>query len=185
MPLVHHKEIVEVAADLLCGVHGRENIKFLSLGKRWKNTRQHIRLNTRGDGQFGVDALFFRRYRGKIFGVLDNILFHFFDRTRENAYFVPLFDYGQIFGQSVVFRKMLRLVRDREYRIYNAAPQYHGVHENKQSYRAERPQNNVQNVGVPRGFKSRHRLFNAQHCDYFTVGIFHVNGGCCVRAGFL
>ena len=89
---VHHKEIVEIASHLLCGIHGGENIKLLPVGKGGENTRQHIRLNTRRNGQLRVDTFLFGGDNGEVFGVSCDIRFHLFDCPRENPDLVLLPD---------------------------------------------------------------------------------------------
>ena len=51
--LVDHKEIVEVAADLLGRVHGGVYIKFRTLRESREDVRQHIALDVAGDIEFG------------------------------------------------------------------------------------------------------------------------------------
>ena len=131
VPLVHHKEIVEVSTHFLGRIHGRINIYFLSLGKRWENARQHIRLNTRCDGKLGVYAFLFGCYRGEIFGVFRDIGFHFFDCPREYSDLVPLRDIKRLCRRQVSLRETLRLFCERFDRLYYATPQYYGIHENR------------------------------------------------------
>ena len=52
--VIHQEKIVKVAADLLCGVHGRVDVKLIAFGKRGENTRQHVFLNSGSHSQIAV-----------------------------------------------------------------------------------------------------------------------------------
>ena len=45
MIVVHHKEIIEIAAHLFCGVHRCINIKLVTVLESRKSTRKHGGLN--------------------------------------------------------------------------------------------------------------------------------------------
>ena len=45
MGLIHHKEIIKVAAHFFGRIHGRVNIKFRALRESRENTGQHVALN--------------------------------------------------------------------------------------------------------------------------------------------
>ena len=59
MVVVHHEEIVKVAADLLCGGHGSVDIEFLPVRESRENTGQRTGLYAGRHIQFAADPLLF------------------------------------------------------------------------------------------------------------------------------
>ena len=57
--VVHHEEIVEIAADLFRGGHGRIDIEFLPVRESRENTGQRAGLNAGRHIQFTADPLLF------------------------------------------------------------------------------------------------------------------------------
>ena len=57
MVMVDEEEIVEVAADLLGGIHAREELELGALGEGRKDVGQHVGLDARREVELGADAL--------------------------------------------------------------------------------------------------------------------------------
>ena len=88
MTLVHHKEIVKVAAHFLGRRHRRIDIELPALGESGENAGKHGRLNVTRDVQFRADPLFFRRHFSEIVYIFPNVQFHSFQRVAQEPQFV-------------------------------------------------------------------------------------------------
>ena len=57
MVAVDEEKVVEIAADFLCGSHGRVDIELMPIGEGREAARQHIRLYLLRKGKLGADTL--------------------------------------------------------------------------------------------------------------------------------
>ena len=76
MVVVDKKIVIEIAAHLLCRIHGRIKFKFLPIGKRRKNVRQHGGLDIGGRAELRADALLFGCDPGKVIRVFHDTVLH-------------------------------------------------------------------------------------------------------------
>ena len=85
MTVIHHKEIIEVAANFFGRCHGCIYIKFLTVRKRRECAWKHGRLNLCGNIQFRTNAFFFRSNSGNILNILIDVCFHLTNRIIKVA----------------------------------------------------------------------------------------------------
>ena len=85
MTVIHHKEIIEVAANFFGRCHGCIYIKFLTVRKRREYAWKHGRLNLCGNIQFRTNAFFFRSNSGNILNILIDVCFHLTNRIIKVA----------------------------------------------------------------------------------------------------
>ena len=83
MTLIHHKEIVKVAAHLSGGIHGSIDVELQPVRKGREDTGQHGGLDVTRHVQLRADALLFRRHRRQVPDVFVDLRLHLLDGFRK------------------------------------------------------------------------------------------------------
>ena len=76
MLLIHHKEIVEIAAYLLRRIHGCIDIELCAVRERREDAGQHGALNVSGNIQLRPDSLLLCRNTGQILNIVFQTVGH-------------------------------------------------------------------------------------------------------------
>ena len=101
MVLIDQEKVVKVTADLLCGVHGRIEIKLAAFREGRKLARQHVFLNTGSQRKLGAEAFLFRGDGRVLTDIAFQVPVHLFNGMGQRLQFVAGADVGYIFLAAV------------------------------------------------------------------------------------
>ena len=83
MALVHHEEIVEIAAHFLGRIHGGKNIELRPIGEGRKHTGQHGSLDLLGNIQLRTDSLLLCRHRLQLVDIGPDVGIHLLESFKQ------------------------------------------------------------------------------------------------------
>ena len=90
--IIHHEEIIKIAADLLGRIHRGVDVKFLAVGESREDTGQHRFLDMRCHIQFSADSFFLGGDGRNFLDVGGDVCFHLLQRIVQRFDFITRAD---------------------------------------------------------------------------------------------